>query len=225
MSSREKPSCRSCIYFDTSTKRPIGGFEAARTYTQTEQDGGLCTRASTPFRQPVDGVCACYEGPALPRSRFFGAWYELRVRRSLAQDALDSLASARDDAAVLRCALSGVWHRACDARARSHELWAFLTPALTGGLLPDAPVWRDRVSNVTTAISRIVMSLGDMAKLHAIKDAGITDLGIHMPELDTGCRCEDCGADMKSREFYDDVTKRRLCHVCADKAGVFSRPG
>lgn len=223
MRSREKPRCGSCIYFDTSTNRPVSGAEAARMYTKAEQDGGLCTRASTPFRQPFNSVCACYEGPALPRSRFFGAWYELRVRRSLAQEALDTLATTRDDAAVLRCALSGAWHRAGDARARSHELWAFLLPALDGGVLPDAPVWRDRVTNVTSAISKIIMSLGDMAALHAIKDAGVTDLGIHMPELDTGRRCEACGEDMKSREFYDDTTSQRLCAACAKKSGLLSR--
>lgn len=223
MHSREKPRCGSCIYLDTTVTHTVGGLEAARMYTKAENDGGICTRASTSFRQPRESVCACYEGPALPPSWWFSTTRSLRARRALAQEALDNLASARDDAAVLRCALSGVWHRAGDARARSHELWAFLLPAIEGGLLPDAPIWRDRVTNVTTAISRIVMSLGDMARLHAIKDAGITDLGIHMPERDTGRLCETCGEGMDSKEYFDDVEKKLLCLACATKAGVFSR--
>jgi hypothetical protein len=224
MRSREKPCCGSCAHLDTTTTHTVGGIEAARLYTKAEQDGGICTRASTPFRQPLGSVCACYDGPALPRwSRWLGSYTELRARRSLAAESLDSLSLARDDAAVLRCALSGAWRRAVDARARSHELWAFLTPALDGGLLPDAPVWRDRVSNVTTSISRILMSLGDLARFKALADTGITNLGIHMPERDTGRVCQACGEDMNSREYHDDTNDTLVCRACAEKAGLLGK--
>ncbi|MCK9355541.1 MAG: hypothetical protein M0R22_00100 [Dehalococcoidia bacterium] len=218
-----KPTCASCTFFDTSEPTQLTQTLAQRFYTPAEETGGVCQRAATPFRSPRNAVCACYEGPALPWWTKISSSFELRVRRALAQEALDSLSSIRDDAAVLRCALSGAWRRAVDARARSHELWAVLTPALNGDLLPDAPVWRDRFTNVTISISRWLQGMGDMAALHAIQEAGVESLGIIMPERDTGRLCERCGESLNSIEHVDPVTKETICRGCALKIGLVEK--
>ncbi len=209
-----RPQCSSCRFYDTSEPHHVTSAMTTRIYTEAEEGGGVCQRASIQFRQPRDGVCACYEGPNAPW------WGDKRSRARLAQESLDSLANARDDAAVLRCALAGAWRRANEARARSHELWAFLLPALEGGSLPDAPVWRDRFVNVTTAISRLLAGLGDMAVFSAVKEMGIKDLGIIMPERDTGRRCVRCYEPLNTREYFDAAGGEIVCRDCAGKCGL-----
>ena len=217
---RDRPTCATCTFFNTSDPTRITMSMAQRFWTKSEEAGGVCERASIPFRSPSSAVCACYEGSALPWWWKLTPYTELRVRKALAQEALDTLSSVRDDAAVLRCALSGAWRRAIEARARSHELWAVLTPALRGGSLPDAPVWRDRFTNVTISISRWLQGIGDMAALHAIQEAGVESLGIIMPERDTGTPCERCGESMESIEHVDPATKETICRKCALKIGL-----
>jgi len=220
MVSREKPQCSSCKFYDLSDAKQITSSTTTRSYTKAEEEGGVCQRASTPFRQPRTNVCACYEGPAI--SRMTPWWSNSRTRARLEQESLDTLAQARDDAAVLRCALSGAWRRANEARARSHELWAFLLPVIEGGSLPDAPVWRDRFTNVTVAISRLLSGLGDMAVFAAVKEIGIKDLGIGMPERDTGRCCSRCYEPMNSREFHDATNDSLVCRDCARAIGLLS---
>lgn len=218
-----RPSCSTCTFLNTDEPTAMTQSLAQRLYTKTEELGGMCSRAATPFRTPRSAVCACYEGPALPWWTKISPSFELRVRRALAQESLDSLSAIRDDAAVLRCALSGAWRRALEARARSHELWAVLTPALKGDVLPDAPVWRDRFTNVTITISRWLQGVGDMAALRAIQEAGVENLGIIMPERDTGALCERCGASMESVEHVDSATKETICRDCALKIGLVEK--
>ena len=215
----ERPTCASCAFYNTDGPHFIGGHEAQRLYTQAEETGGACTQASTPFRQPSSAVCARYEGPALPWwTNLFGAISQLRVRKALAQEALDSLALVRDDAAVLRCALSDAWRRANEARARSHELWAVVRPALADGSIPS--IWRDRFINLTVTISRFLMSLGDRSALHAVQEAGVTNLGILIPERDTGALCAHCDAALNTWEYVDPVDQKLICRDCAAKIGV-----
>lgn len=217
---RERPTCATCSFLDSSDPRVLTVPLGQRFWTKAEESGGVCQRAATKFRTPRTAVCACYEGPALPWWWKLTPYTELRVRKALAQEALDTLSLVRDDAAVLRCALSGAWRRAVEARARSHELWAVLTPALKAGVLPDAPIWRDRFVNVTISISRWLQGLGDMAALHAIREAGVENLGIIMPERDTGALCERCGESMESVEHVDPATKETICRSCALKIGL-----
>lgn len=231
--SSNKPRCSTCDFFDTSEAKSFGGFEAQRLYSRREEDGGVCRKAATPFRQPGNNVCGCYEGPALPKLGLFAVFHELRARRSLAQEALDNLALTRDDAAVLRCALAGVWRRSTEARLRSHELWAELRPVLDGHILSEnyklsedvAAKWRDKFINVTVAISRILKSLGDMALLEPIRELGIKDVGILLPERDTGRACERCGAALNTVEHLDPATKEIICRGCAEKIGLFGGRG
>lgn len=216
----EKPRCHTCKYYDQSTDKPLGGIEAARLYTRDEENGGICQRASTPFRQPRNGVCACYIGPALPWwTKICGPYTQIKVLNALALESLDNLAIARDDAAVLRCALSGVWRRVNEARAKSHELWSFLRPAFESGSLPDAATWRPRFVNATTVISRLLSSLGDMASFSAIREAGIQSVGIIVPERDTGSSCHRCGSPLNT-EVYLDIDKAEICRDCAASLGL-----
>jgi hypothetical protein len=217
MLSRNKPACATCTFFSSDKAGAIGGAEMARLYTKAETDGGVCERASLPFRQPSTAVCGLYNGPALPR--FAGPWARLRLVRSLAQETLDALARSRDDSAVLRCAVAGSWTRAIEARKRSHELWSFLRPALEARIFPEPEVWRDRFIRATTVTSRFLADLGNMSSFHAIREAGVEDLGIFMPERDTGMSCSRCGADLNS-VLCNDLDGSVICRACAKQLGI-----